>query len=168
MAEGRRDQSCGCMHFELIARTVRKHSDTNTPLYRTWKNMKTRCYWPKHQYFKNYGGKGIRVCPEWINDFSAFREWAQNNGYAEGMSIDRINSDKDYTPDNCQWISLPDNARKDRIGKPGHKPTDEEKAKMSDQRKGRKFIDRKSAPLSGAHKANIANGLSKHWKAKKG
>lgn len=75
-------------------------------LYRIWYNMQTRCYNKKHERFPCYGGKGIKVCDIWLNSYEAFKKWALNNGYTDELTIDRIDSDKDYCPDNCRWISL--------------------------------------------------------------
>ena len=68
-----------------------KHSSDNR-LYRIWTNMKTRCYNPKFKDWKNYGGKGVKICSEWKDDFNAFREWSISNGYSEELIIDRIDS----------------------------------------------------------------------------
>lgn len=93
--------SCGCLKNEAYNY---KHGLRKHPLYRTWSNMKTRCYNPKTHNFKNYGGKGITVCDEWKNDFENFYKWAIKNGYIEGFSIERINNNIGYRSDNCRWI----------------------------------------------------------------
>lgn len=74
-----------------------------TPLYNTWRGMRERCSNPNHINYKNYGGKGIKVCEEWQNSFLEFRSWALSNGYKEGLTIDRINVDGNYEPSNCKW-----------------------------------------------------------------
>ena len=82
------------------------HGKSNTKLYQTWKRMKTRC--SKHNKYakKNYYDRGICVCEEWNNDFLSFFSWAINNGYKEGLTIDRINNDGNYEPSNCRWVSM--------------------------------------------------------------
>ena len=78
---------------------------TKTRLYRIWNNMKQRCDNPNSTSYSYYGGKGISVCTEWSGSFDHFSDWAYANGYTEKMTIDRINSNDNYYPQNCRWVS---------------------------------------------------------------
>lgn len=87
------------------------HHGKGTRLYNIWKNMRGRCANENRPDFKWYGGKGIKVCDEWDN-FTIFRDWALNNGYTDELTIDRIDSNKNYEPSNCQWITQAKNSSK--------------------------------------------------------
>jgi len=78
-------------------------------LYNVWGGIKRRCYNKNQKSFKNYGARGIKMCNEWKNDFKSFYEWALNNGYKEGLEIDRINNNGNYEPNNCRWITKQEN-----------------------------------------------------------
>lgn len=100
--------SCGCLASDVNSVIHRKHTMEGTPLYRMWRNMKTRCLNPKSTSYKYYGGKGVSICSEWM-EFIPFMKWAFENGYKTGMSIDRIDGDADYTPANCRFLTKEEN-----------------------------------------------------------
>ena len=93
-----RTQSCGCLQKEKV--TI--HGETNTPLYNVWYDMRRRCNYENDANYERYGGRGITVCDEWNDDYVPFRNWALDNGYEQGLSIDRIDNNLGYYPDNCQ------------------------------------------------------------------
>lgn len=105
-------RSCGCLRKEMEVEANTTHGDTNSRLYKTWCNMKSRCTNQKSTDYKYYGAKGVKVCEEWLNSYEAFRDWALANGYKEGLTIDRINSEDNYKPINCRWITLSKNSRR--------------------------------------------------------
>ena len=97
-----RTQSCGCLQKEKV--TI--HGETNTPLYNVWYDMRRRCNYENDINYENYGGRGITVCDDWNNNYIPFRDWALENGYEQGLSIDRIDNNLGYYPDNCQWTTM--------------------------------------------------------------
>lgn len=74
-------------------------------LYNIWSHMCERCNNPNFVHFENYGGRGISVCREWAESYESFRNWALSNGYKDNLTLDRINNDGNYTPDNCRWVT---------------------------------------------------------------
>lgn len=89
--------SCGCYSH-------RQSKESKTRIYTIWSNMKRRCFNTKNKQFKHYGGRGITIFSDWL-DFFKFKKWALENGYSEKLSIDRINNDGNYEPNNCRWVN---------------------------------------------------------------
>lgn len=84
----------------------------NERLQRIFNGMKRRCYNPRSSNYKNWGGKGIKICDEWLKDPGNFERWAFENGYTDNLTIDRIDGNKDYCPENCRWVTLAENSSK--------------------------------------------------------
>lgn len=82
---------------------------TRSSLIKIFNHMKERCYDETDRRYADWGGRGIRICQEWLNDREKFIDWAINNGYKTGLSIDRIDNDGDYCPENCRWVTLSEN-----------------------------------------------------------
>lgn len=117
-----RTTSCGCYQKEKLAENRPKdyskinvkHGDSShrSRVYNIWANMKQRCYNPNNPSYHWYGEKGITICDEWKEDYETFRDWASVSGYADNLTIDRIDSNGNYEPGNCQWLTQGENAAK--------------------------------------------------------
>ena len=100
-------RTCGCS----------SHGKKGTRLYNIWGGMKKRCYNPAHKFYTRYGGRGITVCDEWKDNFEAFEAWAVANGYADNLTIDRIDNDGNYCPENCRFATQTEQVRNRSISR---------------------------------------------------
>ena len=108
-------QSCGCIRYEKLIQWNKDYLENYIPhsvkeeyprLYNTYIGMKMRCLNPNNTHYNSYGGRGITICDEWLNSFNSFKEWAFENGYEENLTIDRINVNGNYEPNNCRWTDM--------------------------------------------------------------
>lgn len=116
-------KSCGNHSSEMTANKNYTHKMTHTRLHGIWSGMKTRCSNTRRSTARYYVERGIRVCEEWKSDFMKFYEWATSNGYRDDLTLDRIDNDKGYSPDNCRWATYHEQRLNQRRSKPGELQT---------------------------------------------
>ena len=155
-------KSCGCLPKEIahelgnkskIGDRSRKHGDFGTKLYGIWAGMKRRCQNPHTKYFSYYGGRGIKVCEEW-QDYIPFKEWAMQNGYHEGLSIERKNVNGDYCPENCEWITLSEQNKNKRTT-------------IHLEYQGKSYTIKEVAEITGLKERTIMGRVERGWDAEK-
>lgn len=109
---GNKSKSCGCKMIYLLSLSRKSHGDHKNALYKAWTGMKSRCFNKNGNRYARYGGRGIKVCDEWLNNYLNFKNWSMSHGYQLGLSLDRVEVDGNYEPSNCEWVTVSENSRR--------------------------------------------------------
>lgn len=110
-------KSCGCLARETAQKQMTTHGKSKTRLFRIWQGIKSRCFNMSVKDYYRYGGRGITVCEDWRIDFKNFYSWSIENGYSESLSLDRINNNNNYSPNNCKWSTPIEQQNNTRLNK---------------------------------------------------
>lgn len=110
-------KSCGCFRRDVARERMTTHNLSLHPLYLVHQEMRKRCYIENNPSYPDYGGRGIEICDEWVDDFVCFYDWAVEHGYQSGLSLERRDNDKSYSPTNCYWATRPEQNRNTRRNK---------------------------------------------------
>lgn len=151
LSSGKRDKSCGCNRGKGNKNGL-KHGYTYIRLYRTWKSMKSRCLNISNKFYKDYGGRGVTICLEWVNDYIKFKDWSLSHGYADNLQINRINNDGNYEPSNCNFVTRTENMRNTRHCKINIKIANE----IRELYNTGKYIQEELAKNYGIHRGQIS------------
>ena len=117
---GGKSTNCGCAKVARIAALNVSHGESGSRLHRIWGNMRARCNRPRSTGYARYGGRGITVCDEWDRSYEAFRDWARASGYTDDLSIERVDVDRGYCPENCTWADHTTQSRNRRFVRGRH------------------------------------------------